>query len=99
MNRLLGTLLAGAALLVGGCAESVTGRYVDTNGVSTFVFEPDGRARISALGADVFAEYRVDGDRVIVASPQGTLVLTIRGDRLTGPMGLDLVRQPSTEEP
>jgi hypothetical protein len=48
---------------------------------------------ISVLGATVAAEYTLDGDRVLVTSPQGTVVLTHNDDRLYGPMGLELVRQ------
>ena len=87
------------ATVTGSCRGRLSGTYVDATGVSTYEFHTNGQARISALGAEVSAQYILDGDNVILNSPQGTLVLTIRGNRLIGPMGLDLTRKPTTVEP
>lgn len=86
------TLLMGV-LLIAGCGKDLDGTYVDRAGVTQYEFRPGGRARISVLGSTVSAEYTVDGDRVLVTSPQGTVVLKRDSDRLYGPMGLELVRQ------
>lgn len=86
------------ALLVGslaltGCSEQITGTYADDAGVTLYAFADDGDVKISVLGTDVDAEYHLNGDKVLVSSAQGTVVLTRRDDRLYGPMGLELVRQ------
>lgn len=85
-------ILIGAAMLM-GCGDKIKGTYIDKAGVTQYAFAGNGQVRIRVLGADVDAEYRLDDDKVLVSSAQGTVVLTIRDDRLYGPMGLELVRQ------
>ena len=45
-----------------------------------------------------YHEYQLDDDKVFVSSAQGTVVLTRRGERLYGPMGLELVPQSDTPQ-
>lgn len=85
---LIAVLAAAAA-----CGDGLKGTYSDDSVVTQYVFDGDGDVHISVLGSEVIAEYRVDGDKVYVTSPQGTVVLTRRADRLHGPMGLELVRR------
>ncbi len=92
-NPCLATLLGGVLFVAAGCGGALTGIYVDEAGETTYAFRSDGRASISMLGAMGEAEYRLDGNRVLVTSPQGTVVLTRSEDRLYGPMSLELVRQ------
>jgi len=80
-----------AILLVTGCSDRLSGLYVDRDGVTTYEFRDDGQAVIFVLGARITAEYTIDGDKVLVTSPQGTIVLTRKGDQLLGPMGMELV--------
>ncbi len=80
-------------LLLSACGDRVTGTFEDTAGITRYKFAGNGAVRISVLGAEVDAEYRLDGDKILVSSAQGTVVLTRRDDRLFGPMGLELVRQ------
>lgn len=94
-----GVLLALLAVFT-ACAEGMSGTWADASGVTTYEFHPDGRARITVLGASVPAEYTLDDDKVTISSPQGTVVLTRRDGRLYGPMGLELVRNdPSRGAP
>lgn len=86
------TVLIGI-LLVAGCGNDLEGTYADRAGVTHYEFRPDGSARIAVLGSTVSAEYTVDGNRILVTSPQGTVVLKRDSDRLYGPMGLELFRQ------
>lgn len=79
------------------CGGDVSGTYVDDRGVTTYELKRDGRARITVLGTVVDAEYTLSGDKVLVSNPQGAVVLTLRNDRLYGPMGLELNRQPGTD--
>lgn len=75
------------------CGGGLTGTYEDEAGITRYVFSGDGSVRITVLDAEVNAEYRLDGDKVLVSSAQGTVVLTRRAERLFGPMGLELERQ------
>lgn len=89
-----------ASLLVAtACGAGLSGRYVDDAGIAVYEFDADGGAQIHVLGATVAAEYTLDGDRVIVSSPQGSVVFRRDGDRLHGPMGLTLVRQTDRPVP
>lgn len=92
-NQSMAALLGGVLLAASGCSGALTGTYQDEAGETSYEFRSDGRASISMLGTTVDAEYRLDGDKVLVTSPQGTVVLTRSEDRLYGPMGLELVRQ------
>lgn len=97
MRRLAAMLgLATAAVLVLAIATystGVTGTWQDTAGMTTYHFARNGRATVRVLGTQVAAEYAVDGDRVYVSSPQGTVVLKKLEGRLVGPMGQEFVRQ------
>jgi hypothetical protein len=82
------------ALPLAACDRGLSGTWQDTESDASYRFEPDGTASISVLGARVDAEYTVDGDKVLVSSPQGTVVLKMKEGRLYGPMGRELVRRP-----
>lgn len=84
----LGTLIG-----ISACSNRITGTYADDGNLTSYEFHRDGRATISVLGTTVAAEYQLDGDRVLVTSPQGTVVLRHAGDSLYGPMGLQLVKR------
>jgi hypothetical protein len=92
-KQLFSAALMGVLCAATGCGGGFNGTYADEAGVTRYEFRPDGRTQIDVLGATVFGEYRLDGNRVFVTSPQGTVVLTRSEDRLYGPMGLELVRQ------
>jgi len=85
-------LVVGAFALT-GCGDELAGTYEDDGGVTRYAFADDGDVKILVLGTEVNAEYRLDGNKVLVSSAQGTVVLTRRDDRLYGPMGLELVRR------
>ena len=86
-------ILASICAILGACGNDLTGTYADEPGVTQYVFAGNGDVRISVLGSEVDAEYRLDGDKVLVTSAQGTVVLTRRDERLYGPMGLELSRR------
>ena len=75
-----------------GCESKLSGRYEDDRGITTYEFNTDGTAVVMVLGATVAANYAIDGDSVLVTSPQGTIVLTRRHGDLYGPRGLKLTR-------
>lgn len=94
MRRALTTLCLLLALAAGGCRDAaISGTWQDREAETVYHFREDGQATVSVLDASVPAEYQVDGDRVLVTSPQGTVVLKKREDRLYGPMGQELVRR------
>lgn len=81
-------------LTAAGCERDLSGTFADESDMTAYEFHEDGSATIVVLGTKVSAEYTLDGDRVLVTSGQGTVVLTRRDGRLYGPMGLELIRQP-----
>ena len=81
------------AFALTGCGNELSGTYTDDAGVTLYAFANNGDVKISVLGTNVDAEYHLDGNKVLVSSAQGTVVLTRRDNRLYGPMGLELVRQ------
>ncbi|TVS17296.1 MAG: hypothetical protein EA417_07200 [Gammaproteobacteria bacterium] len=91
--RVSALLLATVITLVGCGRDDLVGAYEDDLGMTRYEFHGKGQAHLTVLGATVVAEYHLDGDRVLVTGPQGTLVLTRRDDRLYGPMGMELKRQ------
>jgi len=92
--RIKATWICSISLLaLTACDRSMTGIYEDDAGVTRYAFAGNGDVRISVLGSDVDAEYRLDGNNVLVSSAQGTVVLTRRDGRLYGPMGLELIRK------
>tara|TARA_R110002096_G_scaffold2619_5_gene13574 strand:- start:14216 stop:14497 length:282 start_codon:yes stop_codon:yes gene_type:complete len=93
MRALTGLILGIAAISLIGCGDEIRGTYSDAAGVTQYAFGGDGQVTIQVLGTKVNAEYRLDDDKVLVSSAQGTVVLTLRDDRLYGPMGLELTRQ------
>lgn len=87
-------LVGGIALSLWACGNAgLSGTYEDESGITSYEFRRDGAVYMSVLGTTVAAEYRLDGDKVLVTSPQGTLVLTRADGRLFGPMGLELARR------
>ena len=94
MQSKTGATLLLLTLLFAGCGDELTGTYADNANVTRYAFARHGVVTILVLGSEVDAEYRLDGDKILVSSAQGTVVLTRRDDRLYGPMGLELIRQP-----
>ena len=90
-------VLAALAASLAACGENLSGIYADDQNVTAYEFHGNGRATISVLGTKVAADYRVDNDRVLVTSAQGTVVLRRSGDHLYGPMGLELARQADSD--
>ena len=92
-NRFTRVVLIAMIALAGCGHDDLVGIFEDDLGLTRYEFLGKGQAHLTVLGATVVAEYRLDGDRVRVTGPQGSLVLTRRDDRLYGPMGLELERQ------
>lgn len=91
--QIVSAAVAGVLLVAAGCSGTFSGTYADDAGITSYEFALDGRVRVSVLGTTVEARYRLDGEQVLVTSPQGTVVLTRGEGRLYGPMGLVLLRQ------
>lgn len=86
---LLTVLLAAAA----GCARSLNGTFEDSAGLTVYEFQRDGNVVMSVLGTRVRGRYELQGDRVLIDGPQGTVILLRKGaDALSGPTGLELSR-------
>ncbi|MCC5886958.1 MAG: hypothetical protein JJT88_11050 [Gammaproteobacteria bacterium] len=91
--RLISMVLTAVIALAGCGRDDLLGTYEDDLGMTRYEFRGKGQAHLTVLGTTVVADYHLDGDRVLVTGPQGTLVLTRRDDRLYGPMGMELKRQ------
>ena len=90
-KKCMAGLIAFAMLvLAGGCSNGLNGRYGDASGETQYEFSSDGQAVITILNIKVAAEYSLDDDKIIITSPQGTVVLKQKGEMLYGPMGLEL---------
>ena len=87
------------ASALAGCGPDVAGTWVDPRGPVTYTLDDRGSARITVLGFSSDGEYTVSGDKVIVSSPQGSVVLKLRDGRLHGPLGMVLLRRPGSPAP
>ncbi|MEJ2523774.1 MAG: hypothetical protein P8080_13045, partial [Gammaproteobacteria bacterium] len=83
----------GLGLVLAGCGNGFSGEFQDEMGVTRYEFNDDGRVYMSVMGIEAAGEYELDGKRVVVKGPNGTMVLNREGDDLVGPMGLKLTRQ------
>ena len=72
------------SLLLAACTGPLEGRYEDTRGQTVYQFYPPDEVLVTVLDVTVSGHYSLDGDRVIVTTPQATVVLTRRGDQLSG---------------
>jgi len=100
MPSVLRTLPLATLALLAGCGEAgLSGSFGDAEREVRYDFHPAGRVRITMLGASVAGQYTLQDDKVIVTSPQGTVVLTRRGQSLHGPRGVALQRQSPVAEP
>lgn len=96
IRMMLPILVLAMVSAVVGCEAPFSGTFEDAAGITRYQFMPDGSAKVSALGSTVSGEFTLDGDKILLSSPQGTVVLTRKADRLLGPMGLELLRQPGS---
>ena len=87
------------AATLAGCGPDVAGTWVDPRGPVTYTLDDRGGARITVLGFTSAGEYTLSGDKVIVSSPQGSVVLRLRDGKLHGPLGMVLVRRPQSPIP
>lgn len=75
--RLLAPLLA--SLLLVACGGSAGGTYVDSDGGTAMTLS-SGTAQLDLGPTKVQMKYSVDGDKIVLHSPQGDLVLTRHSD-------------------
>jgi hypothetical protein len=74
-TRLLAPLLA--TLLLAACSGGMSGTYEGE--VGSIKFE-SGKAYATLMGATMEMKYSTDGDKILLHSPQGDLVLTRHAD-------------------
>jgi hypothetical protein len=95
-------LLVALALLPGGCGARLSGTWAEASGQGQLQFESDGTAWLTTFGGTIACSYEIDGDHVLLRGPNGTVVLTRRGDTLQGGLGcsyVDLRRAHSSASP
>lgn len=84
-------------LLFSACNSGLDGTWDAPSGDVSYEFHADGEVRIHALGSEVRGQYTQEGDRIVLTSPQGTVVLHRDGDRLEGPMGAEFQRRSAKQ--
>ncbi|MDN5864879.1 MAG: hypothetical protein L0I62_06640 [Gammaproteobacteria bacterium] len=81
-----GALLLSATFFA-GCGAPLDGTFETSQGGVSITFD-SGHAYIKTLGGTIETAYEVNGDKIILKSPTGNLVLTRNDDgTLSGPMG------------
>lgn len=68
-----------AALLLGACGGGMSGTYEGDNGMVALAFH-GSKVDAKVLGATHELSYSTDGDKIILESPQGKLVVTRNQD-------------------
>lgn len=85
--------VATLAGLLAACGQSISGTFEDELGVSRYEFTRGGRVYMSVMGVEAAGEYEIEGERIVLQGPNGTMVLHRDGANLKGPMGLKLIRK------
>jgi hypothetical protein len=85
--------LALLALWLPGCGAGLSGTYADETGLGSLEFKEDGTVYMTTFGGTIACTYKVDGEHVILKGPNGSQVLTRRGDRLHGGLGFSFVKR------
>lgn len=94
MKRLVqGAAAAALAAALAACGQGLSGTFEDELGVSRYEFTRGGRVYMSVMGVEAAGEYEVEGERIVLEGPNGTMVLHRDGENLKGPMGLKLIRK------
>jgi len=74
-GKILPTLLA--TLLLAACRGGMSGTYEGGMGSLTF---NSGKADATLMGNTIEMDYTTDGNRIVLKSPQGNLVVTRNSD-------------------
>lgn len=98
-GKLLLTMLA--TFLIAACSKGIEGTYtaeLAQGGMftlkQTYVFDGDGKVIVSYMGTNQELDYTVDGDKIRIESPNGTVILMRQEDgSLAGPMRTRLIKQ------
>lgn len=93
MTPIRSACLLAAGLLLGACGDGFSGTYTDELGMTQYEFDGDGRVYMTVMGMESAGDYQIDGERIVMEGPNGSMVLRRDGDNLMGPMGLKLIKQ------
>ena len=98
MKKKIGIAFFASVLILGllvSCGGSkVSGTYSDGMGLTAYTFGSGGKVTTSAMGIEVTAKYKVEGNKVKLILPQGAIVFEIKKDgSLEGPMGVVLTKE------
>lgn len=92
-KHVLTVILLASAAMAAACGNGLSGKYVDEMGVSQYEFTRNGRVYMSVMGIESAGDYEIDGERIVLEGPNGTMVFNRDGEDLIGPMGLRLTRR------
>lgn len=77
MNTPRKILMALCIALLAACGGGLSGTYEGGMGALTF---DAGKADLKALGNTIEMDYSTDGDKIVLKTPQGNLVVTRNAD-------------------
>lgn len=69
-----------ASLLLAACGGGMSGTYTESHGIISLTFHSDKVDVTSFTGVTKELGYKTDGDKVVLKSPEGNLVLTRNKD-------------------
>ncbi len=77
LRRVQTTVLVVISLVVCACSAGLEGTYSDRHNIVEYRFSGSTVVQISQ-GVEVIFEYELDGDRLILKQPNGSVVVTYR---------------------
>jgi len=88
-------LVVAMGLTLVGCGSRLDGTTYETrNGlVEVSVKFEGGKATLSTMGVATEVKYELDGEKLKLVTPQGTMVLTVNGDTIEGWQGAKLYKK------
>ena len=99
----LTAMMIAAGLLIAACGggAKLDGTYTDEMGLTSYRFTSGGKVYVSAMGIETELNYRVDGDKVKIGTPQGpNMIFTLLpGGALSGPMGIKFAKATAKPQP
>ncbi len=79
------------AVVLMACSSGLSGTYTDEMGMVRYTFSRGGKVAMTMMGVETETDYRVEGGKIKIGSPQGALVMTLLEDgSIQGPMGVVL---------
>ncbi len=93
LQAAIALLVLSCVLALPACGTHMSGTWTSESGQGSLEFRSDGKAYMTSFGGTLACTYVVDGDHILLKGPNGTQVLTRRGDRLEAGLGQSFVKR------